>query len=677
MSKHYFNVVVRPGVTVGEELFVGGIPIDGDITNIKLKYAKTNHSTGDYRVDVQLGTNGVFASIFPDNTYMPEIAGGAWEGEASPLSFPVAVLDTQALAIILDLLPTDAPGDPVSVEIEIEDGVTTGGGGGGSSELFGDSLGNTLENRLATINHRTVAITPPTVLEYAGGAIDTAIFNVDSQVTASGDTLIFDSGSPNDYADLYLQNSSVDLRGKYITLDFNTLPVGDGIFYLLLFNNNPTHSGLNYRHTLNFNYTTDTLFFDWKTQADEDTLTLPLDRAALKYRIRHNAELQEIYYESFKAGVWTTLVTIDAGNGDSLDGVEFNLGQTNDDDLSPVPDTVLNTIKSNLILDEPLLADKMLIVNATTGQIELDDIPGGGSGEANTASNVGATGAGVFKQKTGVDLELRKIKPGSNNVTITENTSDISVIVDLDTTYIKGLVPVWVGTNAVDFTPGAAYIPSLARVYQSSSTISKTGLSITANTWYYCYLYDNAGTPDIEITTSAPVSYFANAHHKTGANTHRFIGAFRGTNSTTIGRFMAKERGNGLEVFVNHGKSTYANNILTAGTANTVTNIGVSAHIPAVVYDKILLAITIQFTASGQDCYAGFGAELPASGETYPGTSGELYFRMTSDLSGFIYLPPGWMQLKEGSTDIQYHFEQFAGSGASVYASINGYLMKR
>lgn len=55
-----------------------------------------------------------------------------------------------------------------------------------------------------------------------------------------------------------------------------------------------------------------------------------------------------------------------------------------------------------------------------------------GGGEANTGSNEGTGGVGVFDQKDGVNLEFRNINAGSDKVTVTNDSGNKEIDIDVD-----------------------------------------------------------------------------------------------------------------------------------------------------------------------------------------------------------------------------------------------------
>lgn len=58
--------------------------------------------------------------------------------------------------------------------------------------------------------------------------------------------------------------------------------------------------------------------------------------------------------------------------------------------------------------------------------------PGASGGEANTAANVGSGGVGVYKTKSVVELQFKNINAGSSKVTVTDDTDNSEVDIDVD-----------------------------------------------------------------------------------------------------------------------------------------------------------------------------------------------------------------------------------------------------
>jgi hypothetical protein len=132
------------------------------------------------------------------------------------------------------------------------------------------------------------------------------------------------------------------------------------------------------------------------------------------------------------------------------------------------------------------------------------NVTSGGGGEVNTASNVGAGGVGVFKQKTGVDLEFKKINSGAG-ITITDDTVNNEIDISSNITqYTDALAKAAavsdIAYNATSWDSVTDVAPSKNAVRDQVETMLTSIAGKQASGTYLATVEDE-GTPLTQRTT--------------------------------------------------------------------------------------------------------------------------------------------------------------------------------
>jgi hypothetical protein len=136
-------------------------------------------------------------------------------------------------------------------------------------------------------------------------------------------------------------------------------------------------------------------------------------------------------------------------------------------------------------------------------------------GETNTASNVGIVGVGIFKQKTGVDLEFKKLNAGSNKVTITDDVGNNEIDVDVVVANLTGIAQSQVTNLTTDLSNKQETLVSGTNIktINSTSLLGSGDISIDLSVKQTNIQFQNkgvslgtSGTVDVINFTGAPVT---------------------------------------------------------------------------------------------------------------------------------------------------------------------------
>lgn len=144
--------------------------------------------------------------------------------------------------------------------------------------------------------------------------------------------------------------------------------------------------------------------------------------------------------------------------------------------LGTIPLSVTDTDSVDLTLALGVLEADVKLDTTTPGGNALTLVPGVGgglyvtpatAGNVDTASNVGSAGTGVFKQKTGTDLEFYKLNSLSSALSIALDGTDK---IDFDLVAATGLVPGIVSTGVQTLAGAKTFSTSISTPIATVST---------------------------------------------------------------------------------------------------------------------------------------------------------------------------------------------------------------
>ncbi len=216
-------------------------------------------------------------------------------------------------------------------------------------------------------------------------------------------------------------------------------------------------------------------------------------------------------------------------------------------------------------------------VRASLNLTNTDGLPEGVTNKYMSGSGVRAIAL------TGLDLTSSTPVVSTDSILIAAGKLQAQVNAGVSPGYIDGLNPIWNSATSISVDSGTAYIPGSTKALRVSASLTLSGLSLTANTWYYLYLFETAGVAAIELVTTAPSApYFGTARTKTGDSSRRFIAAVR-CGASGLRPFLLS---NNALIYT---EDASANLALSGGTATSSTSVNCSGFIPPTTQRCILM----------------------------------------------------------------------------------------